>query len=64
MTPLRCYAIHDEEMQPHWWVTMDKRTFERTTGDRLRVPADQLTMIGHGLNDQQLRKVVRRAISV
>ena len=55
MIPRRCYAILSGETEPVWWTTLNGRRYERRSGDRLQVDADDLTWVAHGFNDNDLR---------
>ena len=58
--PLRALCYYDNE-GPDWWITLDRRTAERMTGERLRVPIQDLVCEAHGMNDPEMLRLFRMA---
>ncbi len=61
MIPFRCLCYLDDDESPTWFITTDKRTFERTSGQRERVPIDRLILVASGLNDPQVVGLFRKS---
>ncbi len=61
MIPFRILAYLDDESSATWWITTNKRTFERVSGDRINVGIERLIAEAHGFNDPEAVRLFKKS---
>ncbi len=59
--PFRIFGIAEGETRPSWFLTRDAGvSFTRADHDQRQVRLCELTLVGHGYNDQNIAKLFPR----